>query len=50
MPFSCQNEKNREEYEDYALFTLAEESKLIAEEFVHKNEAALLSIFFEPKS
>ena len=39
----------REEYEDYALFMLEEESKLIGEEFVHENEASLLSIFFKPK-
>ena len=37
----------REEYEDYALFMLEEESKQIAEEFVHENEASLLSIFFK---
>ena len=37
----------REEYEDYALFMLEEEAKVLAEEYVHENESSLLSIFFK---
>ena len=44
------NDFYREEYENYALFMLEEESKQIAEEFVHENESELLSIFFKPKA